>query len=737
MPPAAGLHSSEVTTGVPIYLVSACTSGEEFVAAFRRYLDRSGLFVPIAEPIAVGLRGRFALTLRDGGVMVEGDGEVISSSRTPSLLHGRIGMTIRFAELDDPSKAMLVELEQARLAPKPLAPSVAPRPADVPAEPRPVPPAPAGRIDANNALAECVAIGEVGKLCAPVVKAPAKAGPKFVVPVIPPVASGSKSPATPPAGIAKAPAAPPAPARGSLSTTLNAVAQVTTANLPAGAFSATMPAISIGGLPSSKAAADDESELAEPPVIRGGTKPMPVVTSTHMRAQIMSAVEPPTITPTEMSAVPDPPIIATTRSELPILETEEPTDQTAPPVPQAADEPLPPAEPQLPTIEEPTPSGDWTMTPGVDGSPTISKRIPVPAVPAGDWLISIDAAAPDGWTEPSQVDKPPLVTQTRSVSNAPPPGSVERRKHVVSVEAEPKVQVDPTLIAPPTMMPPPPDPARRLTPTPGMPATTRARSSDPHLGAELLDRSSTATVEGRRRHPLVIVASAVLAAVVGIVLYLVFDPSKPAGDRTRVETDPIATGNAGQRTDAGLIELDAAVAVAPPADAAVAEVADDAEFAADAAVAAVAAVTAVECYVEVVSSPTHAEIVIDKTTVLGTTPAKLPLPCAAEVKLLIRKPKYVSAHRSVVPTAQGAKVRVALVKPTFSVKITSQPPGATVMVNGKSMGVTPTTVRLPGFELSILTLTKDGWATDTQKISPKQNNLTVQSTLKKRGRGGT
>src|SRR6185436_18214153 len=88
-PPTLAYTPSEVTTGALIYLVSACRSGEEFVAAFRRYADRSGLFIPIAEPIAAGRRGRFAVALHGGGVMIEGEAEVVSSARTPSVLHGR------------------------------------------------------------------------------------------------------------------------------------------------------------------------------------------------------------------------------------------------------------------------------------------------------------------------------------------------------------------------------------------------------------------------------------------------------------------------------------------------------------------------------------------------------------------------------------------------------------------------------------------------------------------------
>ncbi|MBL9013141.1 MAG: PEGA domain-containing protein [Myxococcales bacterium] len=189
-----------MTTGAPIYLVSACSSGEEFVAAFRRYADRNGvLFVPIAEPLPPGKRGRFAITLTGGGVMIEGEAEVVSSAKTPSVLYGRVGMTLKFTEPDEPSKTLLGELERARLAVKPGPPSVPPRPAELPAAPRPTPPTPAGRIDAVNALAQCVVIGDVSTL---VGDEPKSVASKFVVPSIPPMGAGARprSPSTPPSG---------------------------------------------------------------------------------------------------------------------------------------------------------------------------------------------------------------------------------------------------------------------------------------------------------------------------------------------------------------------------------------------------------------------------------------------------------------------------------------------------------------------------------------------------------
>ncbi len=196
------LLSGQVTVA-PIYLVSACTSGEEFVAAFRRYADKHGLFVPITTPFAIGRRGRFAVTLRDGGVMVEGEAEVVSAARTPSVLHGRVGMTLRFVEPDAPSKTILAELEKARLSMRPPPPSIAPRPAEIPAAPRPVPPAAQGRIDAVNALAECVAIADREVLdqlaLAPPSASPPKAAPRFVAPSAEPLTAAHRPRAiTPP-----------------------------------------------------------------------------------------------------------------------------------------------------------------------------------------------------------------------------------------------------------------------------------------------------------------------------------------------------------------------------------------------------------------------------------------------------------------------------------------------------------------------------------------------------------
>jgi hypothetical protein len=76
-------------------------------------------------------------------------------------------------------------------------------------------------------------------------------------------------------------------------------------------------------------------------------------------------------------------------------------------------------------------------------------------------------------------------------------------------------------------------------------------------------------------------------------------------------------------------------------------------------------------------------------------------------------------------------VRVTLARLTFLVKVSSTPPGATVTVNGKSLGITPTTVKVPAFESSTLAITKDGYAPETEKVTPKASGVAVHTVLKK------
>lgn len=334
-------------TDAPIYLVSACGSGEEFVAAFRRYADKHGLFVPIAEPLASGKRARFAVTLRDGGVMIEGEAEIVSSARSASVLHGRVGMTLKFVEPDAPSKTMLGELEKARLSMRPPPPSVAPRPASLPAEPRPVPPAPAGRIDAVNALAECVAIAPAAQLEAlalgeGAVKAATKLG-------MPPLADGRAKPTT---------AAPPRAMATEIGTPIAKPAiRPPTLQVPA-----IKPAVAIPPTAQVPAIKPGTGPL---PSIKSGTGPVPAIKPTLQVPAIKSIKPVPRAEPSEpLADDPNEPSV-TDVAVLSDVTTSliEPTTDT----PDTTDTPETPDTPDTPDTED-VPLHDAGASRAVDGA---------------------------------------------------------------------------------------------------------------------------------------------------------------------------------------------------------------------------------------------------------------------------------------------------------------------------------------------------------------------------------
>ncbi|HET9627206.1 MAG TPA: PEGA domain-containing protein, partial [Kofleriaceae bacterium] len=148
------------------------------------------------------------------------------------------------------------------------------------------------------------------------------------------------------------------------------------------------------------------------------------------------------------------------------------------------------------------------------------------------------------------------------------------------------------------------------------------------------------------------------------------------------------------------------------------------------AAAPAAPAAAPACFADVTSQPPGAEIVVDQS-VVGTTPRKLALPCGAPVEIVIRKGHLLAATRTVTPTADGAPVRVALARQTFLVKVSSMPAGATITLGGKSLGVTPTTVKLNAFEPAALALSKEGYAGEIEQVTPKANGIAVHSVLKK------
>jgi PEGA domain-containing protein len=1040
--------------GAPIFLVSACTSGEEFVAAFRRYADKNGLFIPIGDPLPPGARSRFAVTLRDGGVMIEGEAEVVTAARAPSVLHGRVGMTLRFVAPDEPSRTTLSELEKARLAMKPAPPSVPPRPADIPAEPRPVPPPLQGRIDAVNALAECVAIGDVAALGPPLpalTVPPPKTGPKFVMPAVP---SGRSAPGTSPPGAlgvasrtAAAPRAPTSPlpiaiarpddrsaeppavtpratpqpdrlrsaerpaaldpvsglsqtmtavevAPGPTSDTMVAVSPPQPATLPAeptllpassgrfdrGPMSATMTAVplpsanppsaptEIGG-PLVPVDADDDVS-ARTQIHAGAPRPTPTPPMAPAPVPLHAEARPtlPQVEPGETRAgetLRDPPHrmlnprpvtpVPVTVHGMPLglrppaqlleIEIAEPTDISMPPEPpispsgQLRAEPAPStepeaaalrsgampsatadveaaeidAEPSIETSDAPStePSGSRSIEPppddadaparpssveiealeiqesdaithelsaqsepdgvlgrprrtvvgvavqptgvlippapptrraampagpdepttflvgdpGVDGNaPTLppgSEQLPAadappgdpiaatPAaitgpLPSGDWTIALDPAAPDGWSPPRH----PVPRRPLAGVGAAPPGSPDddaddddaadlpppRPGEIQAVE--PKVQIDPTLIEPvhaahaiatasselvgpgsapelaydaepgreaveaPALhmmmavpqpgpyAPPHAPPASHGGPPPGYPLESpypMMPGAMPH-GLVAPDGSGFGAVryppmpsQVRRRHLIIMLATALVAVLLGIAAMLLFrrppapvSPGSPVDEQSgRSETPAPGESPRAPADDHGAPPTPSAPPGAAPPGAAPAAPAGSGATDPTHAAAPSPPVPAGGCYADVSSVPAGADILLDQASVIGTTPQRVALPCGHPVELLVRKPHMVPVTHTITPTPEGASVQFVLARQTFLVKVSSTPPGAAVTLGTKSLGVTPTMVKVPAFESSTLSIAKDGYETETETVAPRGNGTAVHTVLKK------
>ncbi len=146
--------------------------------------------------------------------------------------------------------------------------------------------------------------------------------------------------------------------------------------------------------------------------------------------------------------------------------------------------------------------------------------------------------------------------------------------------------------------------------------------------------------------------------------------------------------------------------------------------------APIAAPPLAACTVAFTSSPDAAEVVLGGE-VLGTTPFTHTGSCAA-YKVTFRRARYQSLTRDVAAGATTLDVR--LERPSFRVKVTSRPSGATVKVGGVELGKTPVTIALPGFETSSIELTRSGHAPATQRVYAGKAGQKVDVRLKPRRR---
>jgi hypothetical protein len=709
------------------YLTSACRTADEFVAAFRRYAERTMLFVPTQTPLPNGTRAHIAVALSDGSVMLEGEIEVVGSTTRAVGLHGRAGMSLRFIELDDTSRQVLDQLVRSRLTsrPVPLPTHLRPRPrAGTVPEPSP-------ELQAERARA------------------------------------ASTVPGIGPTSNVNAEAVP---------------AECTLMELPGGAAGPAASRADIESRFDYSAPAPRDAEVHVESTVRATVPPVrPMTIKGQPPGRMPASMLPPKaaapVAPAPAAdASPAPELAPEEGSGAIVLDASEVTEMTGPP---SAPPPTPvPSPPKLPA----TPRGRQSMSrtmlgvapivmkaPGPAAAPaTDSDPAPAPAEapaevffaswPGGDTgehpeTQKMEPMFPDVPERDERDERDVRDTDPPAMSDEPAADPADDAANADSLRADVNAALGPVgpwpSIAPARL----PLPARDVSPPPdafepAAPGAFPQPSPDP--GPPPIFEDNTSMVAAGRRGPRPIVLAsfggALLLAV--IVVVIATGGGSKSGDGSGSAS---ASGSTSASASASPGSASGTTAATTPATAPDAAMIAGAPAPADAAPAPAAAtsidagapstpptppgaIAGTGCKATFTSTPSGADIVLGGK-VAGATPKTIAVPCAAATATF-KRPRYQPKDVAFTPTADGVAVSAKLDRPSFTVKVTSTPAGATVTIGGKVIGKTPLTTKQPGFENTTVTFKKDGYATATAKLYAKANGSSVKATLKKGASGG-
>ncbi len=135
-----------------------------------------------------------------------------------------------------------------------------------------------------------------------------------------------------------------------------------------------------------------------------------------------------------------------------------------------------------------------------------------------------------------------------------------------------------------------------------------------------------------------------------------------------------------------------------------------------------------DCVVSIKSDREAAVIIGGKN--LGDTPQEVPAPCGKPLKVVISHPRYEKFEQTVTPTAgEPTVVSAALERPVAKLRISSTPPGASVRIDGKSAGTTPTTATVKGFSQMKIELSLSGYKSYSTKTYIKGRSGSVNAKL--------
>lgn len=138
-----------------------------------------------------------------------------------------------------------------------------------------------------------------------------------------------------------------------------------------------------------------------------------------------------------------------------------------------------------------------------------------------------------------------------------------------------------------------------------------------------------------------------------------------------------------------------------------------------------------KCTIAVHSKPEGATVHAAERE-LGKTPLDTSLPCG-ETVLRIERPYYEPWTKTTTLTpGRVHEVSVTLGRPKAELEVISEPAGATVMVNGKKVGVTPTRIEVTAYVRATVSVRKPGFQSFRKRFYPKPPKTTIEAMLRKR-----
>lgn len=136
------------------------------------------------------------------------------------------------------------------------------------------------------------------------------------------------------------------------------------------------------------------------------------------------------------------------------------------------------------------------------------------------------------------------------------------------------------------------------------------------------------------------------------------------------------------------------------------------------------------CTLDVFSTVADASVYIDGAA-NGSTPATATVECGKPVSVEIRHARYETFKKTVTPTGRE-ELRATLEREKTALTVWSEPQGAMVSYNGKRIGKTPLTVKIPRYEQGQIDFAMPGMQPDWRRIVPKTAEKTVTIALKKK-----